>query len=159
MTAPKRSLSAGFDFRRLGGGVNWGSNAFYRKVATQDARLAMADIIKKYSQFLDKLKAATPEIVHNALKPTFKRAQYYVPEKTGALWESGKLTYGVNDSGRAFASITFGNDEAWYAALVHEFVWQQHEAPTRSKYLQAAMEENIDGIMKSLQVDYTGLMK
>ena len=159
MTAPKRSVAAGFDFKRLGGGVNWGSNAFYRKVATQDARLQMAEIIKRYSQLIDKIKSASPEIIGNALKPVFKRAQYYVPEKTGALWESGKLSFGINEKGKAFANITFGNEEAWYAAMVHEFVWQQHEAPTRSKYLQAAMEEGLDGVMKSLQVDYTGLLK
>lgn len=152
-------LEAGFDFRRLGTSVNWGSNAFYRKVATQDARRAMADIISEYSKLLNSLKAATPEICETALKPVFKRAQYLVPEDTGALWESGKLTSGRNAAGVAYANITFGNAEAWYAALVHEFVWLHHEAPTQSKYLQAAMEEGLPGVKDALVREFKKVLK
>lgn len=152
-------VTAGFEFKRLGGGVNFGSNAFYRKVATQDARLNMANIIKEYTNLLNKFKVASPAACEAALKPIFKRAQFLVPEDTGALWESGQLTSGVNAKGKAFADITFGNEEAWYAALVHEFVWLHHEAPTRSKYLQAAMEEGLGAVMDTLKAEYGKAMK
>jgi hypothetical protein len=153
MAAPK--VTAGFDFKRLGGGVNFGSNAFYRKVATQDARLNMANIIAEYTKLLRKFKVLSPAACETALKPIFKRAQYLVPEDTGALWESGQLTSGVNSKGAAYADITFGNEEAWYAALVHEYTWQKHEAPTRSKYLQVAMEEGLGAVMDTLKAEYS----
>lgn len=153
-----KNFNAGFDYKRLPGSVNWGSQAFYRKVATQDARRSMADIIAKYAKLITHIKASSPQILENALKPIFKQAQYYVPEDTGALWESGKLTSGMQ-AGKPTAAITFGNEEAWYAAIVHEFTWLKHEAPTRSKFLQAAMEEGLDGIMDSLNVDYSALFK
>jgi len=153
-----KNFNAGFDFKRLPGATNWGSRAFYRKVATQDARRSMADIIAKYAALINHIKASSPQVLENALKPIFKKAQFYVPEDTGALWESGKMTSGMAN-GKAFAAITFGNEEAWYAALVHEFTWLHHEAPTRSKFLQAAMEEGLDGIMDSLNLDYAALLK
>lgn len=119
----------------------------------------MADIIRKYEQLLRQFKASTPAACEAALKPIFKRAQYLVPEDTGALWESGKLTSGVNAKGVAYANITFGNEEAWYAALVHEFTWLHHEAPTRSKYLQVAMEEGLDAVMDTLAAEYKKAFK
>ena len=154
----KQDFKAKVEYQRLPGKVNWGSNSFYKKVATQDARLAMAQIIKQYADLIGKLKGATPEILKQALMPTFKRAQYYVPEDTGVLWESGKVTVEIGKHGKPVGSITFGSTEAWYAALVHEYVWLNHQAPTRSKYLQAAMEENIGDMLKLLAVDYTGVM-
>lgn len=153
-----KNFKAGFDFKRLPTSTTWGSKAFYRKVATQDARLAMTDVIAKYAALLNKLHASSPDILVNALRPIFKRAQYYVPEDTGALWESGKLE-GKMEGGKPTASITFGNEEAWYAAMVHEYVWLAHQEPTRAKFLQHAMEEGIDGIMESLKVDYTRILK
>lgn len=154
----KGGFEAGFDFKGLPGGVSWGSNAFYRKVATQDARLAMKEIIANYASLLKNIKAATPEILAKALVPVFKKAQYYVPEDTGNLWASGTLDYGVKPDGKAYARIQFGDETAWYAALVHEYTWLNHESPTRSKYLQAAMEEGLSGVIDSLKASYSGMI-
>lgn len=156
--ATSKPIAAGFDFKRLPGGTRWGSQAFYRKVATQDARLAMAGILKQYEALINRFKQASPEILENALRPVFKLSQKYVPEDTGALWESGKLTSGRDSNRRAYANITYGSDEAWYAAIVHEFTWLNHQAPERSKYLQAALEESYDDVMTSLAVNYSGLL-
>lgn len=154
----KGDFTAAVEYQRLPGKVTWGSNAFYKKVATQDARLAMAQVIKQYADLIGKLKGITPTALRQALTPTFKRAQFYVPEKTGALWESGKLTVETGKSGKPVGRITFGNAEAWYAALVHEYTWLAHQAPTRSKYLQAAMEENVGDMLRLLAIDYTGVL-
>ena len=147
------SVQSGFDFKRLGTSVRWGSFAFYRKVATQDARLQMAEIIKAYEKLIRGFKDISPAACEEALRPVFKRAQYYVPEDTGNLWASGKLTSGTKN-GKAYANITFGNEEAPYAAIVHEFVWLHHESPTRAKYLQAAMEEQLNDLLPRLQTAY-----
>lgn len=146
------------EYRRMAGGVKFGSKAFYVKVATQDSRLAMAEIIKRYQDVIKRLRDVTPQALGEALTPTFKLAQYYVPEDTGALWESGKITTGKTKAGKSAASITFGNAEAWYAAIVHEYTWLAHQEPTRSKYLQAAMEETIDGMIMSLGKTYKQLL-
>lgn len=140
-------LEAGFDFKRLPGTTRESSQAFWRKITTQDARLAMAGIIKQYEQILSRMKAASPEALEEAMKPIFKQAQYYTPEDTGNLWASGKLESGRNKSG-AFARIQFGDDTAWYAALVHEFTWLHHQQPERAKYLQSAMEEGMDKLIE-----------
>jgi hypothetical protein len=152
------SIEAGFDFKRLPGNTRWGSTAFWRKVSTQDARLAMAEILGRYDKMIRRFKDASPQIIEDAMRPVFKKAQYYVPEDTGNLWASGKLESGRrNSNGRPYARIVFGDESAPYAAIVHEFTWLKHEAPTRSKYLQAAMEEGLDEVLVSLAVDYSGI--
>lgn len=156
--AQKGQFGAGFDFKGLPGSTSWGSQAFYRKTATLDARQAMKEIIGEYSKLISNVKNATPEILEQSLKPIFKRAQYLVPEDTGALWESGALTSGRGSDGKAFASITFGNEEAWYAAIVHEYTWLKHESPTQAKYLQTAMEEGISGLPAILKANFAGLI-
>jgi hypothetical protein len=121
-----------------------------------EARESMAEVIKNYSDLIKHLKGVTPEVLRNALEPVFDKSQEYVPQKTGALRASGELEV-IGAMGSAHepeGSITYGNSEAWYAALVHEYVWLNHEPPTRAKYLQSALEEEIDSFLSSLAVDY-----
>jgi hypothetical protein len=139
---------------RLPGRVREGSQAYFRKSATLSARADMADIVKKYEMLIRHLGNVTPDILENALIPVFDKSQEYVPVKTGLLKESGVLEVS-DEGGQPQAEIIYGNAEAWYAALVHEYVWLNHEPPTRAKYLQSAMEEELDSVMSSLLVDYT----
>lgn len=152
------SLNAGFEFKRLPGSTREGSQAFWRKIATKDARLAMADIIRQYDQILKTIRNATPEVLEEALQPIFKQALFYTPEDTGNLWASGQLTSGKNADGNAFARIQFGDETAWYAALVHEFVWLRHQSPERAKYLQSAMEEGMDDLLERIGAGLRGVL-
>ena len=138
---------------RLPGRVKAGSRAAFRKSSTKDARAAMANIIVQYEDLIKRLGSVTPTALRNAMLPVFRRSQVYVPKKTGDLMDSGRLDVYPTPSG-AEAYITYGNDKVFYAAMVHEFVWLNHEPPTRAKYLQSAMEEELDAFLTSLAVDY-----
>ena len=114
----------------------------------------MADVIARYSAFVKGLNGLTSDILYNAMVPAFNKSQDYVPKKTGALMESGALMTFPGADGNAEAEIIYGNQQAWYAALVHEYVWLNHRPPTRAKYLQAAMEEEYESFMESIVTDY-----
>lgn len=152
-----KTIRAGFS-PRLPGKVREGSHAYYRKGATLSARQAMADIISQYEALTKRLHAATPEILLNAMTPAFNKSQLYCPVKTRTLLESGKLEVETSEAGRTTASITYGSSVAWYAALVHELVYLNHKEPTRAKFLQSALEEELDSFIVSAAVDYAALM-
>lgn len=154
----RKVFSTGFG-QRLPGRVRPGSHAYFRRNATLSARAAMQEIIARYNQLIRNMDASTPEILANALQPAFDLSQLYVPVKTGLLQRSGVLAVEEDTAtGQTEASITYGDAEAWYAALVHEFTWLNHEYPTRAKYLQEALEESVDDFIVSAAVDYATLM-
>lgn len=156
MATPK-NFSADFG-SKLPGKVKTGSPAFYRKVTTKSARTSMSEIIKRYSDLITSLELATPTILANAMQPVYNRSQIYVPKKSGALMASAQLTVGTDERGRPMISLTYGDAETPYAALVHELVYLNHESPTRAKYLQNAMEEELDSFLTSVAVDYAMLL-
>lgn len=155
MAGRKAHVSAGFG--RLPGAVRTGSNAFHNRNAMLEGRAGMAAIISQYEAFIKQMKGMTPDVLRNAMQPVFDKSQEYVPKKTGELAASGKLTVGAGP--RLEANITYGNATAWYAAVIHEHVWLNHEPPTRAKYLQSAMEEELDSFLVSIAIDYGVIFK
>lgn len=156
MATSKRFVA---DFQpRLPGKTSAGSIASYRKTFTKAARASMADIIKRYEQLIRSLEAATPTILANAMQPVYNRSQVYVPKDTGALMSSAQLLSGTDERGRPMVSLVYGNAETPYAAIVHELVHLNHVSPTRAKYLQSAMEEEMDSFLVSVAVDYAVLL-
>lgn len=143
---------------RLPGKTREGSQAYYRRGATLDARADMADVIRRYQDLIRNLEMATPTILYNALVPVFNKSQVYVPKKTGALMGSGHLEVGTDERGKPEARITYGDASTPYAAIVHEFTHLNHEPPTRAKYLQSALEEEMDSFLTSVAVDYLAVM-
>jgi hypothetical protein len=141
-------------FGRLPGRVSEGSKAFYKKQAIGTARASMQNVTRQYEKFVRHLQGVTPDIVRNALEPVFDKSQVYVPVDKGYLKESGQLNV-ETEGGQVIGTITYGDARAWYAALVHEYVWLNHEPPTRAKYLQSAMEEELDQFMVSVTLDYS----
>ena len=151
--ATKSSFVADFG-PKLPGRTKVGSLASFRKTFTKVGRASMAQIIKRYSDLIKSLEEATPTILFNAMQPVYNRSQVYVPKKTGALSDSAQLLSGTNEQGRPMVSLVYGNEEAPYAAIVHEMVGLNHASPTRSKYLQSAMEEEFDAFITSVAIDY-----
>jgi len=147
------------NFGRLPGRVRAGSPAFFRKATTKTAQADMAAIIQRYDGFIKHLQGVTPEAIYDALEPVFDKSQEYVPKATGLLAESAEMNINQLDNGRIEGEITYGSTSAWYAALVHELVYVNHEPPTRSKYLQAALEEEMDNFLTSILLHYTGVFK
>lgn len=131
-------------YKRIPSRTSEGSKADYNKSATLDARASMSGIVKQFSALVASWKLATPDALEMALMPTFDKAQLYCPVDTGMLVESGELISGVNSDGSGYAQISFGGGGViHYAAIVHERTDLRHESPTRSKYLQAAVEEDL----------------
>jgi hypothetical protein len=114
----------------------------------------MAAVLKRYEAFVRNFQDVTPDVLRNALQPVFDKSQEYVPVRTGDLKDSGVITV-TSSHDRTEGEITYGNAQAWYAALVHEYVWLNHAPPTRAKYLQSAMEEELDNFMTSIALDYS----
>lgn len=126
--------------------------------ASKGAQASMSTIISRYEAMIGRLRGITPVALRDAMLPAFNKSQVYVPKKTGALMASGQLNVFPAEGDITEAEIIYGDEEAWYAALIHEAVWLNHAAPTRAKYLQNAMEEELDAFLVSVAVDYAMAM-
>lgn len=140
--------------------VRPGSRAFFRmqRKVLRGSNKDMADIIKRYESLIRHLKRVTPTILFNAMMPVRNKAAIYVPKKTGALMASENIETGVDSRGNPVVSLTYGDGIAYYAALVHEQVHLNHAPPTRAKYLQSALEEEMDSFLTSIAIDYAAAM-
>lgn len=100
---------------------------------------------------------ATPEILLDVLQPTFAKSQVYCPKLTHKLVNSGYLVI-TKFRGSPRVEMGYGRGgDPFYAAYVHERVDIPHRPPTRSKFLQAAMQEDIRYIRVRLEKRYRQL--
>ena len=99
-------------------------------------------VVNNMKELFGRVSEAMPQILMDTLEPTFVKSQTYCPFVTGALRESGYLE--VRQEGkRTEIEMGYGrNDQPPYAIYVHE-IPAQHEEPTRDKFLQAAIEEDM----------------
>lgn len=138
------------------------TTAAYNKATSNSARQGMREVLTRYNRLLRNINQYTPDMLRFALQSTFDFSRIYCPEATGALVNSGKLFVEKHTTGHR-AWITYGdNGRISYAAIVHERTDVQHAAPTRSKYLQAALEDTLPLIKPRLQealVKFTGAGK
>lgn len=106
------------------------------------AKASMANVIRNYQKIVDNLEGVTPEVLYEALEPTFEKSKVYCPKDTGKLVASGYLE-NTSFRGNPRVEIGYGkNGEPDYAAAVHENLEWKHKAPTRAKWLQAALGED-----------------
>lgn len=116
----------------------------------QYMRAAVAGMQKQYMEVFSQVKDMTPDIMIEALKPTFELAKYYTPVDTGALKGSAYLE---NRSFRGQPRVEMGFARGGlpeYGAFVHERIDIPHAEPTRSKFLETAMVEDLAGIRARL---------
>lgn len=106
----------------------------------------------------DQFEGATGEIMMEAMKPTFEKSQRYTPKLTGELRESGYLE-NVGNSKHPIIQIGYGRGgQPDHTVYVHEMTTIPHAAPTRSKFLQAAVMEDLDQIYELLGRGYKRFM-
>lgn len=142
MANQKSKLTVGYS--RLPGRTSEGSRAYFGKQFTISARESMQSVIENFRLLVAAMKDACPDSLEEAMSPTFDKAQRYCPKKTRALVESGEMISGINANGGAYCQISFGdNGRISYAAIVHERTDLHHALPTRSKYLEAAVSEDL----------------
>jgi hypothetical protein len=126
---------------------------FQRSVNTQ-----VKEMTAKLTRIMEAFKDASPEIMIAALEPTFQLSQLYVPENTGALKESGYLRE-TSSRGKPRVEMGYGfGHQPPYAQIVHERTDIAHTYPTRAKYLQDALQEDLWGIQQRLATGYRRFM-
>lgn len=104
-------------------------------------------IMDSYKKMLDVIDEVVPDIMVEALEPTLKLAQYYCPKDTHRLVNSGFVEKRPSTRNQMNAVIGFAkNGFPDYAAIVHERVDIPHAAPTRSKFLETALLEDMGNV-------------
>lgn len=111
-------------------------------------------LLSIFDQFID----ASEDIMIAALEPTFTKAKVYVPKDTLALLESAYL---VKNGSPRKPRVEMGfarGGKPYYAMYVHEILTYKHAAPTRAKFLESAVKEDLSAIYKRLGGEYSAFM-
>ncbi|MFV2014005.1 MAG: hypothetical protein ACC656_01130 [Candidatus Heimdallarchaeota archaeon] len=115
-------------------------------VNTRQIRAQMRKIERRMAKIVDAIEGATPEALLYALQPIFDESQKLVPRDTEALADSGYLEV-QEKAGGVVAEVGYGKGgDPYYSVFVHEQLESIHKSPTQAKFLQAALEKNIDKI-------------
>lgn len=136
---------------------------------TRASRESMREINQQFKDVISHLETESQDAVRYALEPMLDKALYYVPKDTMALAESAYMETALKQ-GQVIAEIGFGKPTASaskpgrlrpadYAALIHERPDLNHDAPTRFKYLQTAMQEHMGEIPERVAEFLRGVFK
>lgn len=112
---------------------------------TYQVRKQMESIERKLAAIIEKLRAQDlPDALIEALEPTYEKALDYTPVDTGRLLKSGYLEKAPEGRKRPRVELGFAKGgDPYYAVYVHELTQNYHRAPTRAKFLQSALEEDV----------------
>lgn len=152
MTA-RRKLSIGVGLKR--GGTKFPSEAGYVADVNRQCKELEDILIDVFKQFED----VSEDIMIDALRPTFSKARdIYCPKDSGDLRASGYLEK-ASFRGKPRVEIGFGRSgKPRYTVYVHEMLNFRHEPPTRAKFLQAAVFEDLNDIYLRLGREYKSFM-
>lgn len=121
-------------------------------------RSAFKRITDNYEKVIGELQGASIDILYDALQPTFELSQKYCPKDTGKLVESGFLEKaGTKNQPRVVMGYAKGGDP-FYAVFVHELSHLHHAAPTRSKFLLTALEQDAKNIQRRIVQSYKTML-
>ena len=150
----RRRLRVKAGIGRTGAHGNSGFHVSHTNAAKQSAKAITDKILDIFDQF----EQASEDLMLEALEPTFELSKKYCPKDTGALVASGYLEK-VGFRGKPRVELGYGRGGTPdYAAYVHEMVDIPHQSPTRSKWLQAAVMEDLDNIYLRLGAGYLAFM-
>lgn len=103
---------------------------------------------------MEQVGDVTPEICLEALEPTFEKSKVYCPKDTHDLVNSGYLEI-VKRGKQPYVEMGYAKGgKPRYAPYVHEMLNYRHEAPTRAKWLQHAVQEDFGQIQTLLSQGY-----
>ena len=103
---------------------------------------------------INQFELVSTDVMLEALEPTFKKAAEYCPKDTLELLNSEYLE-ATSYRGKPRVEMGFARGGSpRYAMYVHEMIDYKHEAPTRAKFLQAAVMEDLGGIYERLGEGY-----
>lgn len=117
-----------------------------------------AAVTARLNSVLDQFQTVTPRIMLEALEPTFQKSQDYCPVDTGRMKHSGYLEIMTN-RGNPRVEMGYGfRGNPPYTGIQHEDPNFRHTAPTRYKWLQAAVMEDLDAIEGRIAAAYKGFI-
>lgn len=127
---------------------------FVRQV-NQGMKAIQKDLDYIFAQF----EGVTPEILMEALQPTFLKTQERVPQQTGKLKRSGYLEIVTRSSGKVEVELGYakgGNPD--YAVYVHEMQGIPHAPPTSAKFVEQPINEDLGDIIDRIDRGYRQFM-
>jgi hypothetical protein len=105
-------------------------------------RQGLAGILANFQTFVNNVKDVTPGILEEIVRPTFEKSQMECPQLTGELVQSGYFEV-VRRGPVTTLQMGYGrNNTPDYAIYVHEMPYK-HAAPTKAKFLQGPLEEDM----------------
>lgn len=128
-----------------------GNTAYGSSQAALNAQFqaSMSEVLQGLREFISHIEGITPDVLIEALEPTFGKALERTPVKTRALRNSGYLE-ARSYRGGAEVEIGFGRGGSpTYSIYVHEMPFW-HEPPTQDKFLQSAIDEDYFTILSSI---------
>lgn len=118
----------------------------------------MRSIEKDVQYIMDQFEDVTPEIMYDALKPTFDKTQERVPKRTNALANSGYLEI-VERRGKPTVELGYAKGGyPDYAVYVHEMLEIPHRAPTSAKFVEGPVNEDLGDIIDRITSAYRDFM-
>lgn len=103
---------------------------------------------------INALEDVSEDIIIEVLEPTFEKAKVYCPKDTGALVNSAYLEK-ASFRGKPRVEMGFARGGyPHYAAIVHENLSMRHMDPTRAKFLEQALKEDIGTFETALAMKY-----
>lgn len=136
-------------FGYMGSRYSRASQSGSMQALTAQFNQEMNEILEAFDEFTSDVEGFMPEVLVDALEPTFGKALEYCPEDSGALRASGYLEV-EKYRGGSRAVIGFGKGgQPDYAIYVHEMPYA-HAEPTRAKFLQSALDEDYFSIVSSI---------
>jgi hypothetical protein len=107
---------------------------------------AVKALEKDLLSIFDQIEEITPGVMMEVLEPVKTKAEYYCPKDTGALVESSYLEV-TQYRGKPRVELGFARGgEPRYAVYVHENLEYYHKAPTQAKFLERAVNEEMNEI-------------
>lgn len=98
-----------------------------------------------------RVQPSVEKVLYKGGLRVFARSQRLVPVLTGALRASGQV-HAPAFIGRVLqVTITYGGAAAGYAVYVHENLEAKHRSPTRAKFLETPLKQELPMIVKALR--------
>jgi len=82
-------------------------------------------------------------------------SQDIVPEKSGALKRSGKISEVMNVGSKFQVTITYGDDSVQYAAAVHEDPDARHSSNKQYKYLEMPLRDAASVAIQDVESEFS----
>jgi uncharacterized protein YnzC (UPF0291/DUF896 family) len=121
----------------------------------ESVRAGMKQLMDNVNYIFEQFEEITPEIMIDVLQPIFDESQVLVPQRTGALKQSGFLRVASGRTGNIWVEMGYADGgEPFYAAYVHEMVQIPHRPPTQAKFLEKPLNDHMLGIIDELALRY-----